>query len=311
MLAEIVENVKTVIEKTGQINKRKTREIVTSVIDGRYSQWKKAPRLNHIPLAHSRAIVRRHRKHIASMQKKIFGKLPIDSELKRKLNSIAGYLFCKNIIDPAHSGIVIAGFGERETFPSVSAFLMEGIALGKLKYVQDQRKSGGIDFKTTSRIIPYAQDQMVYSFVFGIHPEYRDYLITYLSDLFGKLPENIVKAFGSSNKGESKKRLSDLKKITDDALETLAKGLRSYERNSQMRPITQAVAILPKGELAAMAESLVNLTVQKKKMSIESETVGGQIDVAVISKGDGFVWIKRKEYFNNELNPYFGQHVNT
>ena len=38
---------------------------------------------------------------------------------------------------------------------------------------------------------------------------------------------------------------------------------------------------------------------------MESETVGGPIDVAVISKGDGFIWIKRKHYFKAELNPQF------
>jgi len=36
-----------------------------------------------------------------------------------------------------------------------------------------------------------------------------------------------------------------------------------------------------------------------------SETVGGPIDVAVISKGDGFIWIKRKHYFSPELNHHF------
>jgi len=35
------------------------------------------------------------------------------------------------------------------------------------------------------------------------------------------------------------------------------------------------------------------------------ETVGGPIDVAVISKVDGFIWIKRKHYFKIELNPQF------
>jgi hypothetical protein len=40
-------------------------------------------------------------------------------------------------------------------------------------------------------------------------------------------------------------------------------------------------------------------------MSTETETVGGPVDVAVISKGDGFVWIKRKHYFRPELNPGF------
>jgi len=38
---------------------------------------------------------------------------------------------------------------------------------------------------------------------------------------------------------------------------------------------------------------------------MEAETVGGPIDVAVISKGDGFIWINRKHYFARELNPPF------
>ncbi|MEA1869822.1 MAG: hypothetical protein U9N09_06735 [Euryarchaeota archaeon] len=38
---------------------------------------------------------------------------------------------------------------------------------------------------------------------------------------------------------------------------------------------------------------------------MDAETVAGPIDVAVISKGDGFIWIKRKHYFERELNPQF------
>jgi hypothetical protein len=72
-------------------------------------------------------------------------------------------------------------------------------------------------------------------------------------------------------------------------------------------PVISVVSMLPKDELAAMAESLVNLTSFKRKVTLESETVGGPIDVAVISKGDGFVWIKRKHYFLPELNPQFIQ----
>ena len=59
---------------------------------------------------------------------------------------------------------------------------------------------------------------------------------------------------------------------------------------------------LPKSELASMAESLVNLTSLKRKVSLQAETVGGAVDVAVVSKRDGFVWIKKKHYFKDELN---------
>ncbi len=54
-----------------------------------------------------------------------------------------------------------------------------------------------------------------------------------------------------------------------------------------------------------MAESLVNLTKFQRKISPHIESVGGAVDVAVISKGDGFVWIKRKFYFEPQMNPRF------
>lgn len=51
-----------------------------------------------------------------------------------------------------------------------------------------------------------------------------------------------------------------------------------------------------------MAETLVNLTSFRQKVSMSVETVGGPVDVAVISKGDGFVWIKQKRYFELDVN---------
>ncbi|MEK6282290.1 MAG: hypothetical protein AABN95_18185 [Acidobacteriota bacterium] len=54
-----------------------------------------------------------------------------------------------------------------------------------------------------------------------------------------------------------------------------------------------------------MADALVSLTSTKRRVTMDLETVGGPIDVAIISKGDGFVWIKRKHYFEADSNPQF------
>jgi hypothetical protein len=88
-------------------------------------------------------------------------------------------------------------------------------------------------------------------------------------------------------------------------VDLLQKDVEYYIREMHVKPIIDMVKVLPKEELAAMAESLVNLTAFKRRMSNELETVGGPIDVAVISKGDGFVWIKRKHYFDPDLNHQF------
>ena len=67
----------------------------------------------------------------------------------------------------------------------------------------------------------------------------------------------------------------------------------------------EVVQNLPKEKLGGMAEAMVNLTSLKRRVSLDQETVGGPVDIAIISKGDGFVWIKRKHYFDAALNPSY------
>jgi hypothetical protein len=76
-------------------------------------------------------------------------------------------------------------------------------------------------------------------------------------------------------------------------------------RQERYGALLNVVASLPKAELANFAESLLNLTSMKRHISTATETVGGPIDVALLSKGDGFIWIKRKHYFERELNYQF------
>ena len=51
-----------------------------------------------------------------------------------------------------------------------------------------------------------------------------------------------------------------------------------------------------------IAEVLINLTSLRRRVSSDQETVSGPVDVAVISKGDGAVWIERKHYLDLKLN---------
>ena len=83
--------------------------------------------------------------------------------------------------------------------------------------------------------------------------------------------------------------------------------VNEWARENHIDKVLNAVSVLPKDELASMAESLVNLTSFKRRVTLDAETVGGPIDVAVISKGDGFVWIQRKHYFDSGENPHFAK----
>ena len=42
-----------------------------------------------------------------------------------------------------------------------------------------------------------------------------------------------------------------------------------------------------------MAESLIKITALKRKFDSEFETVGGNVNISIITKGDGFINIKQ------------------
>ena len=85
----------------------------------------------------------------------------------------------------------------------------------------------------------------------------------------------------------------------------LRKDFRQRRHADYVSPVLDVVASLPKDELGSMAESLVTLTSLKRRISMEHETVGGPVDVAVITKGDGLIWTQRKHYFKPAFNPQF------
>ena len=73
-------------------------------------------------------------------------------------------------------------------------------------------------------------------------------------------------------------------------------AIESTIQNDNVIPILNSVHLIPLAEMAFLAESLVNITSLKRTFAIDGnqQTVGGPTDVAVMSKGDGFVWVKNK-----------------
>ena len=229
--------------------------------------------------------------------------LPISKKSSEQLNEIGASLFSKNLFSPSVSGVVIAGFGEKDVFPVLKSFLLEGIVNDRLKYREDHRAE--INSDSSASISAFAQQEMVVTFMDGIDPVYRGYNENYLSEIFDKYPDNIVGQIQNLGESERKVLKENLKQESDRIFKEYQEWAEKYRRQNHVDPIIGMVAVLPKDELAVMAESFVHLTSFKRKITMGAETVSEPIDVAVISKGDGFVWIKRKHYFKPELNPHF------
>jgi hypothetical protein len=60
---------------------------------------------------------------------------------------------------------------------------------------------------------------------------------------------------------------------------------------------------MPLQDAIELAEFLVDTTIKYQRFSFDEKMVGGPIEIAAISKYEGFKWIKRKHYYSQELNP--------
>ena len=202
------------------------------------------------------------------------------------------------------SGVVIAGFGTEEQFPSIIELSIQAILADTLLYHKENHFSMADAEEHTNYVIPFAQQEMVHAFMRGIDPEFRKFVNDTINKAILTLYKEIKK--GSASNQEFLNELQQYEVPIEKALERLMVELDDYERKQFRSPVMRTIATLPKDELALTAEMLVTLTKFKRQLNSEQlETVGGPIDVAIITKGDGFIWIKRKHYFDASLNPRF------
>jgi hypothetical protein len=225
-----------------------------------------------------------------------------DETKQAALHLLAATLFFK-ANSPQTSGIVIAGFGDREFFPTLIEHKVDGYVGAGIKRFQVDEVTD-LSRTRTGCIRAFAQREMVYRFMSGIDPQYQSYLGKGLPELVVDNCFATLEKYGAKAKINDKNR-AEIRAAVTKSVQGFNKEATQYRIDYFSDPVMRMVAVLPKDELAHLAESLVALTSLKRRVSSDAETVGGPIDVALISKGDGFIWIKRKHYFQEELNPQF------
>ena len=228
----------------------------------------------------------------------VFRELDSTPQMEGSLVQLVDELIKSDAATPSHSGIVIAGFGSNELFPTLIAVTVEGVVGGKLK--QDRRLQVDIARDgDPATIIPFAQGEMVTRFMEGIDPGFLEYLGDTMGEASTQVVMEVLDGFGIECTEDQEKAV---RQAAHEQTAHYLKETAQFRHAEFVTPIMEIVQHLPKEELADMAEALVSLTALKRRVSLEEETVGGPIDVAVISKGDGLIWIRRKHYFDPALN---------
>jgi hypothetical protein len=301
----IQQNASAVLAEKGQVSEEEILGISAGVIGDIFGKLNEAPYSPTMDEAYAKELYEAYGEQIVKAIADVFERIPLTPDLAQKLSLMAVLFYVRSLqgfgpLERDFSGVVIAGFGTRDLFPAMQAFLVEGVIKKRLKHLEVERNQVG--FENGAIIIPFAQREMVDIFMSGLDPRFTGTFVAGIAKTFEEYPGVILDSIEQLTDEERKALKEKFAGTSKEIVLQIQDQLASFQAFNS-NPIVNVVAALPRSDLAAMAESLVNLTSLKRRVSLQAETVGGPVDVAVISRSDGFIWIKRKEYFRPELNP--------
>lgn len=219
---------------------------------------------------------------------------PIDAERLARLG--INFLFKRpEVVLNSYSGLVVAGYGSDEYMPGFCERHVYGF-IGTRVFWRLQ-PGRAVNFTDTNSLIePFARKSMIETFTQGASPE----VWKFVREAFVKHAENV----GSHAAAASGVALDPaaLSQAIQNELKSFTETWGFSVFGAHLAPLLSVVAGLALEELAELAETLVMLESLKEKVTSRTQGVGGPIDVALITKAEGLVWIKRKHYFKSELN---------
>jgi len=298
--SQLKEAINGAIEAKEEITEDDLAGICKTVFEDRLALIRKRPELEGFTANDRRAIQKKYSTQLVKLRKDVFGNIPMSRQAARMLNVMVAEMLTRHYFGPMRGGIVISGFGEDEYLPRLAAFDVEEFACGRVRIVK--RQEVAISNDNSGAVVPFAQKDMVHSFMEGVDKSFMDHITSSTRELFHGAMSSIANTARQVNQSVGEKLEKDVIPAQQRALKLLFDDWAKCQQKF-WQPVVEIVSSLPKDELAAMAESLVNLTKFRRRVTRVRETVGGPIDVAVITKGDGFVWVSRKHYFPADLNP--------
>ena len=212
--------------------------------------------------------------------------LSVSEATLTKLQEIAVLSVTRDAFFEHYTGVVFAGFGAREKFPSMRSYLASTVVMGVCKHRQDRASDMTADGGPV--VQPFAQDRMIKTFLTGMDGYLRMFLFGetlklsshVVTDLIGRTP-------GLSDDQRAKLYADYSEHNLGDALTAFFGAVDQYQFAAHTAPILRAIQTLPKKELGETAASLIKLNSFQQKVMNAVETVGGPISLATITRNEG------------------------
>ena len=196
--------------------------------------------------------------------------------------------------------LVFSGFGTNQEYPSlVSAVVFEGFD-NRVSYHIRSEDIICISDKNPVAICPFAQKDVIKSLLRGLHVDYSSIVTNAMRGIYSPFSNDIFvfdddcsfEDFMEFQMMLQEVKTDDLcKKFYNANTRYLNKKQRKWEKNLEDYDLIA---------MAALAQSLIDLTGFHRILTFSQEGVGGPVDLAVITKNEGFTWLSRKSWYHHK-----------
>lgn len=224
----------------------------------------------------------------------------VTKELRDEFKKLCFEMYIRKYESNAATGVVFAGFGSLEIFPTIIELVVDGKSDGKSRAWIKRNVNLNEKNRDYCEVIPFAQADISHLLLQGIQPGYLEYIENFWSLSLENMTDRYLKDYVSGPQRSERRKTE--RSVNAEIVKGFVTEFRQYMRNKTIQPMMEAISSLPREEVCAMSEALVEMTSLRRRIDSSLETVGGPVDVAFISKSDGFIWIKRKFYFDSKLN---------
>lgn len=188
--------------------------------------------------------------------------------------------------------LVFAGYGEDEAYPSIYQYEVTGINKSKLQW--QLSGSANISGEQESNIFTSGQSDIIDAIELGIQNErigvIRKRFQTLIEDL---LTQNLLDSL--------------IVKIDYPAIRQEVADLIRESGKEHLHQHLEAIKQFDLQKMACLAENLIKATELHRKITFRQEGVGGLIDLAVITREDGFQWLNRKSWYEPSKGGQYGK----
>lgn len=202
--------------------------------------------------------------------------------------------------------LIFSGFGTKERYPSLISVCVCGGIARHVNYHYRPEDIVEISNERPAAICHFAQDDVMLSLMEGVHKDWREKSQKSINEKINKLTNELFPSqteiggyepeFQGTITSIDKKKI--IKKFGNSCRRQFDKNKKEWEK---------LLVDCDLNSMAALAESLIDLTGFQRILTFQQEGVGGTIDVAIASKEGGFVWKNRKSWYHHkDVNGQYG-----